>query len=355
MDQRNEFLRTIAFGETAIGHLKAHETPAYPRNYEMWYTYAAGYNQALNQALNVLLREKDRIGLADIDKIYEDFLSPHRFGDRVEHIGGQLTNELRGVIGVIDTARKSAHSYGEALEGASSELLRTGQDGQALQRIVDNLVAETKDMAVRNVELEDKLRDSKSQIEELRISLETIRNETLTDPLTGLANRRCLDQSLQRCLIDSATTGLPLSLLISDIDHFKKFNDSYGHQTGDQVLRLVANAVKQSVKGQDIAARYGGEEFCILLPRTDLQAAARVAEHIRQSVMGKELIKRSTGERLGRITISIGVAIAKADDNAGSLIERADAAMYLAKNRGRNRVCTEAEIPSQTTLNQKIA
>ena len=97
--------------------------------------------------------------------------------------------------------------------------------------------------------------------------------------------------------------------MLTDIDHFKKFNDTYGHLTGDQVLRLVAMAVKQNVKGQDIAARYGGEEFAVVLPNTVLRAAITVADHIRRAVMAKELMKRSTGEHLGRVTISVGVAM----------------------------------------------
>lgn len=347
MDQKDDFLRTIGYGEAAIGHLKAHITPAYPRNYEIWYTYAAGYNQSLNKALNALLRNSEMISAEDTARIYEEFLAPHRFGDRVERIGGKLSGELRDVVNAIDTARKDAIAYSETLEGASGDLARSAKDEDALQRIVETLVSETKDMATRNVDLEEKLRDSKRQIEELRVSLETIRNETLTDPLTGLANRRCLDQSLERCIIDAQSNNMPLSLLISDIDHFKKFNDVYGHQTGDQVLRLVATAVKQNVKGQDIAARFGGEEFCILLPRTDLPAALRVAEHVRQSVMGKELIKRSTGERLGRITISIGCAMLRPGDTSDLIIDRADQAMYLAKRQGRNRVCTELDVAQQ--------
>ena len=137
-----------------------------------------------------------------------------------------------------------------------------------------------------------------------------------------------------------------MSLLMTDIDHFKTFNDTFGHIPGDQVLRLVAQAVKQNVKGQDVAARYGGEEFAVVLPRTALRQAATVGEHIRRAVLGKELMKRSTGEHLGRITISIGVAALRSNDTVPALIGRADAALYAAKRSGRNRVVceTDAEI-----------
>src|SRR2546423_9918904 len=127
-----------------------------------------------------------------------------------------------------------------------------------------------------------------------------------------------------------------MALLLADIDHFKNFNDTFGHLTGDQVLRLVAIALKQNVKGQDIAARYGGEEFAIVLPGTTLRAALTVADHIRRAVMTKELMKRSTGEHLGRVTVSIGVAALQNGDTAQSLIERADNCLLTAKRRGGN-------------------
>ena len=135
----------------------------------------------------------------------------------------------------------------------------------------------------------------------------------------------------------------PLSLLMFDIDHFKSFNDSYGHLTGDQVLRLVGLSLKQTIKGQDITARYGGEEFGVVLPNTALRQALTVADHIRRAVMSKELKKKSTGEILGRVTISVGVSMLKPGDDTDSLIERADACLYAAKRNGRNRVICEAD------------
>jgi diguanylate cyclase len=131
--------------------------------------------------------------------------------------------------------------------------------------------------------------------------------------------------------------------MMTDIDHFKNFNDSFGHLTGDQVLRLVAMSVKQNVKGQDTAARYGGEEFAVILPDTVLRSAITVADHIRRAVMTKELMKRSTGEHLGRVTISIGVATLHKNDTVQSFIERTDTCLYGAKRHGRNRVMCETD------------
>ena len=172
----------------------------------------------------------------------------------------------------------------------------------------------------------------------MRESLDTIRYESLTDDLTTLANRKHFDRSLEQAMEEAEESGEPLCLLMTDIDHFKKFNDTFGHQTGDQVLRLVAMAVKQNVKGQDIPCRYGGEEFGVILPRTNLKQSIAVAESIRKAVMAKELIKRSTGENLGRVTISIGCSTYAPGDTAQDLIERADQCLYAAKRGGRNLV-----------------
>jgi diguanylate cyclase len=297
-----------------------------------------------------LLRENGRLSSDDTDRIYDGHLSPLRLGDRVEHIGGELSAELRAVVAALDSARGDAAAYGQTLRGATNDLTRPTTDRDTIRGIVEGLITETRRMEERNSDLEKRLIDSKRQIDDLQISLEAIRNESLTDPLTNLANRKCFDQSLTRTIADAENTGKAFSLLFTDIDHFKKFNDSYGHQTGDQVLRLVAVAVKQNVKGQDIAARYGGEEFAVILPRTGLEQAMKVAEHIREAVMSKELVKRSTGERLGRITISIGCAMWSPDDTASTLIERADAALYRAKNLGRNRVCSESDVGPRSAV-----
>jgi diguanylate cyclase len=148
---------------------------------------------------------------------------------------------------------------------------------------------------------------------------------------------------LNLAIEESWAKNEPLALLMCDIDHFKQFNDTYGHLTGDQVLRLVAMSVKQNVKGQDIAARYGGEEFAVVLPNTVLRAALTVGDHIRRAVMSKELMKRSTREQLGRVTLSIGVACLCKGDTAQSFIERADACLYAAKRNGRNLVVCESD------------
>jgi diguanylate cyclase len=168
----------------------------------------------------------------------------------------------------------------------------------------------------------------------------------MTDALTGLANRKLFDVEFYRMVNEAHNNKRPLSLLMVDIDYFKSFNDTYGHQVGDQVLKLVARTLKDGVKGRDLPARYGGEEFSVVLPETEVEGAIKLANTLREAVAAKEILNRSTGERLGKITMSVGAAQLAANEKTAELIERADAALYKAKHAGRNQVIA-ADSPRQ--------
>jgi diguanylate cyclase len=338
----DEHERTMAFAEIALGQLKALRQPATPRNYEIWYTYATGYSPSLNQTVNETLARSGTLADADLEQIYANFISPTRLTDKIDTVGARVMDEINQVMAMMDAASGSASNYSESLADVSSRLSST-KDRDGIRAIVESLVQTATEMKKDNHKLEQRLSQSKQEINQLQENLEVVRNESLTDPLTGLANRKYFDMSLAEALEATAERSEPLSLVMTDIDHFKSFNDTWGHLTGDQVLRLVAMSVKQNVKGQDIAARYGGEEFALVLPNTVLRSAITVADHIRRAVMSKELMKRSTGQNLGRVTISLGVATARKGDTMQSLIARADACLYAAKRNGRNRVISETD------------
>jgi diguanylate cyclase len=339
---RDEHERTLAFAETALGQIRALVQPASPRNFEIWYTYATGYNSALNRAINTALEQTGALNEADLEVLYAAHVSTTRVGERIDSVGSRVLEEIRQVLGVIDTAAGSASSYSEKLADASAELAGAS-DADALRAAAKRLMEGAKQMALNNKKLEASLSASKQEIEQLQENLVAVRNETFTDPLTSLSNRKFFDVALVKVMAEATEKNQPLSLMMADVDHFKFFNDRYGHLTGDQVLRLVAISMKQNVKGRDIAARYGGEEFVIALPDTALRPATTVADQIRRAIMAKELMKRSNGERLGRVTVSIGVAVLRADDTPHSLIERADNCLYAAKRNGRNRVVCESD------------
>jgi diguanylate cyclase len=338
----DEHERTMAFAEGALGQIRSLRQTAVPRNYEIWYVYATGYNSPLNKIINETLARNGKLSEADLELIYETYLSQTKTTDRIDKVGARVIGEIDDVMTLITEALGMSASYDDSLSGATKKLAFAKNNAQ-VKEIVDTLVKSTREMRDTNKALEERLALSKTEISNLQHSLDAIRAESLTDPLTGLGNRKYFDRSIDSAVQSALASGEPLSLLMFDIDHFKSFNDSYGHLTGDQVLRLVGMSLKQTIKGQDITARYGGEEFAVVLPNTALRQALTVADHIRRTVMSKELKKKSTGEILGRVTISVGVSILKPGDDTDSLIERADACLYAAKRNGRNRVICEVD------------
>jgi diguanylate cyclase (GGDEF)-like protein/hemerythrin-like metal-binding protein len=191
----------------------------------------------------------------------------------------------------------------------------------------------------REIELlqaNDKLQTTLAEVEILRKGLV---EQTNRDPLTDLFNRRYLDSTLQREIARCARESRPLALIMLDIDHFKKFNDHYGHQAGDECLKAVSLALQASAKrASDLAARYGGEEFSLVLPDTDAVQARRMAEELRGAIQSLGIAH--DGSPSGVVTASVGLAITYGADstNAESLIRAADDALYYAKWGGRNRV-----------------
>ena len=344
--------RSLAFAETALSQIRSLNQSAIPRNYEIWYAYAAGYNAALNKVINETLARHGKLTEGDLEQIHATYLSHARATDRIDEVGARVVGEIGDVMAVISEALGMTASFGDSLKGASNNLASGAQDRDQVKSVVEMLVKSTQTMQTTNKALEERLTNSRQEINNLQQNLEAIRAESLTDPLTGLANRKLFDRTIVSAISTANESSEPLSLLMLDIDHFKSFNDNYGHLTGDQVLRLVGMSLKQAIKGADTTARYGGEEFAVVLPNTGLRQALAVADNIRRAVMSRELKKKSTGEILGRITISIGVAMLQAGDDVLSLIERADGCLYSAKRAGRNRVIceTDPEFESETTI-----
>jgi diguanylate cyclase len=337
-----EFKRALGYATSAIDLLRRASIPPYPQFYELLYTYATGVNPSLNARINTIFREGNPT--ADMaETIYNEFLKAQDVNERISSVSERMSARIQAVHEAIDTAMVTANSYSGSLQSAGGDLDQA-MSPKELKSLAARLLKETRRMQDTNQQLEQKLEASRDDIAALQRDLDEVRRESMLDPLTKIFNRKSFDEGLLRCIIDARANGEPLSLVIVDIDHFKRFNDNYGHQTGDQVLRLVAMTLKSNIKGKDLAARYGGEEFVAILPSTDLDGAIIVAENIRKAIQAKELLKRSTNEKLGRITASFGVASFRDVDSASSLIERADRCLYAAKHAGRNRVFSEKEL-----------
>jgi diguanylate cyclase len=328
--------REQALAKTAIALMGECNVPPLPDNYELFYLYAAGENVALSRVMGDMIASRKPFTPNAIADLRQRCLTSARNTQTLDQVGGGLSATITNVIGELQTAGKHAVDYGRTLSVASGEL-GDEQSPEDVRRLVDGLIQATQAMETRTKALETELRQSSQQVSELKSKLDDVRKETLTDQLTGIPNRKAFDNELAKAVeANEAST-----LLMLDIDHFKKFNDTWGHQTGDQVLRLVANCLSENVKGKDTAARYGGEEFAVILRHSELPDALKLAELIRANVQSKKLVKKSTGDILGTITISVGVAQLVPGENGTRLVQRADACLYGAKRAGRNMVMAE--------------
>src|SRR5262249_2697050 len=222
-----------------------------------------------------------------------------------------------------------------------------------LRAIVANVASATRVMQQRNEALEQQLEASSLEVRTLNARVEEIRKESYIDPLTGLANRRGFDMKLEEAVARRQGSNSSVCVLMGDVDHFRQFNEKWGHSAGDQVLRLVAQAFKAHTQDGDTVARIGGEEFVVILGDTTLERAIGVADDICRAVSSKRVVGRTTGETLGTITVSIGVARFEQGETMNDMIERADACLLAAKQAGRNGVAAQTErgvmtVPSKT-------
>ncbi len=313
-----------------------------PDNYGLIYAYKAGTDPELTRAIDILVASHTAF-----DSKALAALRAHRNRSETDEqvmaeVGERVEAELKNLLKALDTAGRDNSAYGQVLSQASGTLGSGNMGGAEISKVVDKMLDATKHMEARSKMLEDRLQTSSREISDLRERLETVRQESLTDQLTGIANRKAFDNEVEQSVLQAQSSGRPLCLMMCDIDHFKKFNDNWGHQTGDQVLRLVANCLAENVKGRDTAARYGGEEFAVILPDTALDSGVILADRIRSNIESKKLIKKSTGDILGTITVSIGMARWMPGESISEFVRRADACLYAAKRGGRNRVISEA-------------
>lgn len=316
-----------------------------PQNFAIWYAYHAGRHPDLNHAIDRLADGDEAMTEGVMGELHRRFFDQTAAAGAVAAAGDRMANTVQEVTALIGRAGDDTSRYGDTLAGITGALSAEASDAD-VRDAVATLAAETQAMQDQNKVFQQRLAESNQEIDELRHSLEAVRQEAMTDSLTGLVNRRYLDDALIDTAKQCNVQNQSMALLVLDIDHFKRFNDTYGHQLGDVVLKQVARCLTANTKGRDIAGRFGGEEFVIILPDTDLDGAMAVAEQIRANVAGKQIILKSSGKSLGQITLSIGAATMNKDEDVAETLHRADEALYAAKDAGRNRVLSENQLPA---------
>jgi diguanylate cyclase len=311
-----------------------------PRAYEVLFAHFSGANPAVSHCLRPHLDEGRPLRSEHLEEMYDTCLRRPLGPEEPAGAGARMPDEAAKRLPVsFRQRRRSFRDHGSPLAHGSAHIEHgTTVDGSL--QAVRVLTSETARASEPARSLEQQLATATALIGRLRDELSAARRETEVDPLTGISNRRAFERELRRAVYQAATGDpRPFSLLMVDVDHFKDFNDQHGHRIGDDVLRVVGRLLFDNVDGRHLVARYGGEEFAVLLADADLPAAAALAEQIRSRLGRRRLFKRGSGERIGRITVSIGVVEHRPEESGASLVERADQGLYAAKRTGRNRVC----------------
>ncbi|MBT5073125.1 MAG: GGDEF domain-containing protein [Kordiimonadaceae bacterium] len=339
--------------ETTINKMTELEVTPTPKNYHLWYTHSAQSDLNLSKVIDNMIAKNMPFNDDLNEKLYEKFFSAEKELKAIVETGATFQRELKKIVGVLKDAGNDTSEHTKTLM-EHMEKLSDFEGSSDLKDIINVVISDTDRIKEQSQQLETKLEHSTVKIEGLQTNLSNARMESRTDALTNIGNRKFFEEKINKYMTNFNKVGQDLCLILCDIDFFKKFNDSFGHQIGDQVLKVVAHVIKKELGSEGAAARYGGEEFAILLPKTQLAEGVKIAEQIR-SVISKRIIKnKNTGANFGRITMSLGVANALPGITIEDLIQKADSALYLAKSNGRNMVQSELEldqiVPTQQSL-----
>jgi diguanylate cyclase len=328
------------YAKAAFERMEGLSVRPVPTNFCVWYAYHTGKAPELRRAIDILSTNQQPFSEQVNEELYERFFTLGREQNELRAGMARVQETLSELVSNLGEAGKSTSRYNATLTEISGGI-EADPAPDTVMTLVKRLLAETATMQKKMELLDNQVSTSSLTIRQLRDRLDGLRRESLTDSLTGIANRKAFDATLREAAHQAMETGTDLSLLFLDIDNFKRFNDTWGHQMGDQALRLVAKTLMDNVKGQDLPSRYGGEEFAVILPQTALVDAVTLANKIRHAFAVRKLVKRDTGETIGGITVSIGVSHFEPGESLNHFVERADHALYTAKRDGRNRVVAE--------------
>lgn len=310
--------------------------PTNPVNYAIWYEYTTGRNQQLNKEIDELMAQTKQFS----KEIARDLYYRHILAEdtaQITRANDVLKKTFLELIASIKILSEDNQEFIDLLV-EQSELMHPEMDLETFNVEIKRTIEASYKAQNVNSQYHEKFLAKAKELEQLKSDFERVRKEANTDSLTQIGNRKAFNETLHGAILAAIQEKTPLCVAILDIDHFKHFNDTHGHLTGDQVLKYVAQMIKKNIKGKDFVARFGGEEFAVILPETPLKGAYHNSENIRNFIAKNKIVNRATKQPLANIYVSIGVAQYQHGEELQELLARADKALYKAKNAGRNQV-----------------
>lgn len=324
-----------------------HDAAFNPLTFTVWFEYAAGMNNRLNQAIDQLLQNQTRLSDEDFWRLYQTYVADID-PQAMHRIGSELQRVMQTMAEAAVRTGDHAGEFSAQLESLVSEL--QGVNEKLMTPAVTLALDGTTRMRSSAQALESEVKNNQLEIKRLQTELTRVRDESMQDALTHVLNRKGFDVKLAEMLVRPVEPGRAHGLVMLDIDHFKKVNDSRGHACGDAALHGLAVVLEHHVRRTDLLGRLGGEEFVAFLPDTPPLQAFQLAERLRVQVAAAAMPVPGEHEPV-RITISIGLAMLHEGESLDALLARADEALYQAKHQGRNRVVSAeplGELPALT-------
>jgi len=326
--------KTAEIFRLALARLTELNLPVSPLYYSLFFAYYTGFDSRINESMDKLI-DNEQLNVDEARTLALKYMM---------YCKSTILEELR--LQMLDTLNVSLKSISE-LSGSTSSTndrlqehinaLQESEKAEDIANTLSSVIQQVTGLLSESKSFEHELKESSDNLDSLKVQLIHARSKAFTDALTGLNNRHSLNEKLEQLIGDRRFRGNGFSMLMVDIDHFKVINDTYGHLTGDKVLKAIAATLTKRTRDTDFVSRFGGEEFIILLPQTSLNNAFRVAESIRTSIQKISVKTRETADSIHALTASFGVAVHREGETADELIDRCDKAMYRAKQGGRDR------------------
>lgn len=319
--------------------LRAHRLDPAPGNYDLAYRYLGGHDPVLVASVDAAIA-KDGLLRHDVAEQIAEAASQVVSSELLEKLIDQAHQSMTLAANLVGQSRTDAYAFGSALDKGAAAM---SAGGEPATRALELMVELTRTMIDKTQNAERRLAEMGNQMATLQDNLAEAQAVAESDPLTGLANRRAFQSRLARAMAQAEAEGTPLSVAFCDIDHFKSINDNHGHDTGDRILKMVADALVEGVGEDAFVGRFGGEEFLVLFDGIMSRRAAMRIDEVRDELSGRHLVSKTNGEPLGTVTFSAGIAQLVIGEGEGEMLRRADEALYAAKNGGRNRVIIYGE------------
>lgn len=328
-------MEVSSIAQSVVSLLASREIAATPSNYSLFFRYMQGTEQDLIASIDTYMQSGIAFDEVILNELKDEFPDPE-ITKEVEKKQSSVSKVISEMFLKISDFSGESNKLSESIKKNASQLSESSSV-EDITSVVSSILEDAEQFEEYNTNFQSEIDEITKELSDLKKEYAEMKTVSLTDELTQIANRRALDEKLKESLELYQNNKLPtLSLCMVDIDHFKQFNDSFGHLTGDKVLKYVAQRLKQMVTENDFVSRFGGEEFLLLLPDRQLSEAARLATEINHYFNSTNLT--GSKQNLGKITVSIGVAEYRNSESSEEFIERADRALYAAKEDGRNQV-----------------